>query len=850
MNCCAIPEATRRFVEVTHERYRQTVGQYFGGVCPAIFTDEPQTTCRGAFSAAAGLQELNLPWTDDFGTSFAAAYGTDPLDVLPEVFWELPDGRISVWRYRYHEHATERFASGFADVLGDWCARHGLPLTGHLHAEQNLTAQTGTLGEAMRQYRAFHIPGVDILCDGLEGEFNTVKQAQSVARQDGREGLISELYGVTNWTFDFAAHKRQGDWQAALGVLFRVQHLAMVSMKGEAKRDYPASIGYQSPWHEEYRVVEDHFARLGSVLARGEPVARVGVIHPIESFWLCYGPLDQTGEERSDRERRFAELTRWLLYGFSDFDFISEALLPERCSGPMEKGFPVGAMRYDVILVPHLRTLRATTLERLERFADTGGAVLFLGDIPTLVDALPSDRPARLAARCRCLPFDRQAVLRALAPYRDVEAIGANGVQTDRLLHQLRRDGDARTLFICNTQLYRMPLGKHYHFDVFEPAIRVTGEWQVTHLDTLTGQVEPCAVRYEGGRTVWPWEFLPHQSALFRLEPGRRERGNRRRMAHLRYRPVTPLEDPVPVTLAEPNVLLLDYAECRIGDGDWRAPEYILKLNAVVPEALGIPGWGPWKCPVQPWSDPTPAEPLAEVRLRLRFRTEVTVATPSLALEDAETTAVFLDGRRVVGQPTGFFTDRAIRTIPLSSLAPGEHVLELVMAFTRKTMLESVYLLGDFGVRVAGRHTCLTAPVRELAFGDIVRQGLPFYGGNLTYHCRFTASGEELAVSVPHFGGAMVKAVLDGDRELPIAFAPYRAELGRLHGEHRIDLVLYGNRGNCFGQLHHVYFGAIKDSWWGPNSWTPPGTAFVDAYQFDATGILAAPLLEVLSKVL
>ena len=57
---------------------------------------------------------------------------------------------------------------------------------------------------------------------------------------------MSELYGVTSWSFDFRRHKLQGDWQAALGITLRVPHLSWVSMKGEAKRDYPASINYQS----------------------------------------------------------------------------------------------------------------------------------------------------------------------------------------------------------------------------------------------------------------------------------------------------------------------------------------------------------------------------------------------------------------------------------------------------------------------------------------------------------------------------------------------------------------------------------------------------------------------------
>ncbi len=79
--------------------------------------------------------------------------------------------------------------------------------------------QTQSLGEAMRCYRDMDLPGMDQLCDGRE--FNTAKQVQSVVRQMGRKGMVSELYGVTGWNFTFEGHKGQGDWQAALGVTQR-----------------------------------------------------------------------------------------------------------------------------------------------------------------------------------------------------------------------------------------------------------------------------------------------------------------------------------------------------------------------------------------------------------------------------------------------------------------------------------------------------------------------------------------------------------------------------------------------------------------------------------------------------
>ncbi|MFQ9394973.1 MAG: hypothetical protein ACLR2E_14180 [Lachnospiraceae bacterium] len=116
--------------------------------------------------------------------------------------------------------------------------------------EGSLYEQTQAVGDAMRCYRAFGIPGIDMLCDFHE--YTTAKQTASIVHQNGAEGMLSELYSVTGWDYDFRGYKLQGDWQAALGVTVRVPHLAWMTMKGEAKRDYPASISYQSPWWRNF----------------------------------------------------------------------------------------------------------------------------------------------------------------------------------------------------------------------------------------------------------------------------------------------------------------------------------------------------------------------------------------------------------------------------------------------------------------------------------------------------------------------------------------------------------------------------------------------------------------------
>ena len=252
-------EAVKRFVEVTHEKYYENLGREFGKTIPAIFTDEPQFSHKQCLDFADERMDVTIPYTDDLEDTFKAAYGHSLLEHLPELFWELPGEAVSRIRYEYHDHIAERFADAFADTIGGWCREHGIALTGHMMEEPTLETQTAALGEAMRSYRSFEIPGIDMLCD--RRELSTAKQAESAVHQFGREGMTSELYGVTNWDFDFRGHKLQGDWQAALGVTVRVPHLTWTSMAGEAKRDYPASISYQSPWYKEYPLVEDYFCK-------------------------------------------------------------------------------------------------------------------------------------------------------------------------------------------------------------------------------------------------------------------------------------------------------------------------------------------------------------------------------------------------------------------------------------------------------------------------------------------------------------------------------------------------------------------------------------------------------------
>lgn len=828
------PAAIREFIRVTYERYAQTVGGDFGGVVPAIFTDEPQFSHKGDLAFAYEDRDVTLPWTGDLPETYQAAYGgEDLLHSLPELLWERPDGKVSAVRYHYHDHIAERFAAAFADQCGGWCSEHGLMLTGHMMEEPTLQSQTAALGDAMRSYRAFQLPGIDMLCD--RREFTTAKQAQSAARQFGRPGVISELYGVTNWDFDFRGHKLQGDWQAALGITVRVPHLSWVSMNGEAKRDYPATFGYQSPWYDQYPYIEDHFARVNTALTRGGAVCRIGVIHPVESCWLHWGPREATQSVRQQLDKNFMDLAGWLLNGQLDFDFISESLLPQQCQPSTIHGeaFPVGEMAYEVVLVPPVETLRATTLERLEIFRNAGGRVVFLGQAPTLCNAYPSDRGRKLWERSEGVPFDCIAIRSALADLRDLEIHNSSGDASEHLLYQLRQDGPDRWLFVAQGD---KPANQDIPMRNPLYRIRIRGAYSATLYDTLTGDIRPIDACVENGWTVLWRPIYEHDSLLLKLSasipqpsPVRQTRPDGKAIKEFVF------PHPVPVTLHEPNVLLLDMAEYALDDEPYRLVDEILRLDNTLRRRLGWPLRG--DAVAQPWVEPNTAT-THTLRLRYRFNSRIPLVGAELALENAANTSVTLNGLPA-GPLNGWYVDKCIGKVPLPAIVTGENCLELSLSYGKKIDVEACYLLGNFGVEVQGCRCTITEPVRELAFGDITRQALPFYGGNLTYHLEIDTAGNSLEIEASYYRSHLLGVKVDGKDAGVIAFSPYRLAVNGISpGKHRIDLTCFGTRVNTFGQLHQ---NDRHDQWWGPDSWRSDGSSWTWEYRFWKQGILKSP---------
>lgn len=820
-------KAIDKFIETTYEAYKNTVGRNFGKTVFSIFTDEPHMVQKRNLPFSKSLTDCVIPWTEELPKIYQNTYKADIVAKLPELFFETTDDKCKQTRYHYNNCTVQLFTDSFSGNIRSWCQKNGIRLTGHMIFEETLSFQNMYSGDLMRSYRNFDIPGMDLLFDEIN--MTTAKQVQSIVNQYGKPGAMSEEYGVTNYTFDFRDYKFQGDWQAALGINFRVPHLSHMTIAGECKRDFPPSIFYQAPWFKEYKLIEDYFARINVAMKDSSPVAKIGVIHPIESFWLNFGPNDLTGDIQEQMDDNFKKLNEWLLTGVMDFDYIDEALLPELYEETFE-GLKVGEMLYDAIVISDCMTLRSSTIEILESFIERNGKVIITGNAPRFIDALSNSNLQGFIEKCSMVIFEKNTLLNALADVRLIDIRKSNGKRIDKYIYRLRKTGEDLILFIAPVEKTRnKDISSYETIKLF-----IKGIYSPALYDPINGSCLEIDADYEDLNTVITRDMYDYDSLLLKLRPNKLET-LQKPVEVLQWQEIK-VDNEWEYSLSEPNVLLLDECEYAVDGAQYNEACEILRAETQIRSQLGFPQRT--DAVAQPYTEKHKIKS-HRIRLRFGFQTEVPLKKLELALENIENTSLSLDGSVLSRNITGWYVDEKIQKNSIPDLEPGRHTLEAEYSFDKYTSMEPMYLLGDFGLKTFGSKVCIVKKPEKLAWGQTVGQGLDFYGGNIVYRKKVEVRTGKLKIKVSKYRGALIKVFVDGIESGHIIFPPYTLTLtGLAKGEHTIEIILYGNRYNTFGALHQAddsFARANSVAWRGNNeNWSPQ-------YNFRAFGILKAP---------
>jgi len=344
------PEAVQAFIRLTHEVYHQRLSGYFGSTIIAMFTDEPDLLGRGHLE---GL----MPWTGGFLGEWLAQ-GADVKE-LPVLWFDAGAGTERV-RAGFHAAIRNRLSRTYYKALSDWCEAHGIGLTGHPAASNDI----GLLEH-------FHIPGQDVVWryigpegdKSLTGPHSTMGKCSSdAARHRGRRRNLNECFGVCGieggWSLTADDTKWYLDWLFIRGVNMISPHAFYYSIRGERRDERPPDVGPNNIWWSEYAQFARYIKRMSWLMTDSRNGAEVAVLAGADDLpWRIARPLYENQIE---------------------FNYLEEALLLDGSVALREGKLEIAGYRYKAVLIEEGWRLSAESRRMLQAYAEQGGLVVEL----------------------------------------------------------------------------------------------------------------------------------------------------------------------------------------------------------------------------------------------------------------------------------------------------------------------------------------------------------------------------------------------------------------------------------------------------------------------------------------
>ena len=359
-------DAVDDFIEKTHELYKKDLGKYFGSVIPGIFTDEPKWIGW-------------LPWSPKLPEFFKKNKGYDIGDALYMLLIGDSEKERKV-RFDYWDVLTQMLKKSFFDRISRWCEKNRISFTGHVSPEEEPDFGVVYLGDLMQHAKAFQIPGTDIITPRIgTDQFPVVsvgpKLISSVARQQGRERVLSECFALEEWDFTLERTKRIADYMMALGVNFINPHGFYYSIDGDRKKEACPSQFYQATYWQYYEDFSRYIARVCYMLTRLEYPAEFALLYPTSSLWKL---LPKDRERAKNLSDAFVFINHILVHSSRQFDFVDDIDFEK---AKIEEGkFSIGKVKYDALVVPPVVCPGPDLINKLKEFSDKGGRILFLGE--------------------------------------------------------------------------------------------------------------------------------------------------------------------------------------------------------------------------------------------------------------------------------------------------------------------------------------------------------------------------------------------------------------------------------------------------------------------------------------
>ena len=368
------PEATDRFIQITHQAYYDRFPAHFGTTIDSTFFDEP-TLYRAA----------GRTWTDKFNQKFTARHGFDPRPIYPALWYDIGQDTQAARNYLFG-FRTELYAAGFTKRIQDWCTAHGIAATGHQDQEEVLNP-VSVSGDLMKCFQYLQIPGIDKIGGDRPAE-RFYKVVSSAAYNWDKSLVMSETYGAMgdlSWEAIYTVAMEQ----YTKGINLLIPHAVWYD---DANVTFKPELSWRHPRYAE-RLPEfnTYLARLNVMLQNNAAhVADIAVLYPIATLQGSHhldGPLGNYKGGVAVPEADYVDVGEQLATDIGrDYTFLHPEVLDQKCGiedGHLLLPNRVHPARFSVLILPGHKTIHWSSLKKIQAFYDQGGKVIATGQLPS-----------------------------------------------------------------------------------------------------------------------------------------------------------------------------------------------------------------------------------------------------------------------------------------------------------------------------------------------------------------------------------------------------------------------------------------------------------------------------------
>ena len=295
-----MPEATARFLAVTHERYAAAIGGYFGSTVRAVFSDEA-SLARQHQPRKAGGGLWQLTWSDAMDQALGGNF-------LQRLAATNDLAHAPLWRDYWAAYARV-FHDAWITPIARWCEAHKLAASGHWLGEGTFGTQVAYNGSLRRLLASQGIPGIDEINTRTEPADCEALTLAAIAEFAGRERMV-EVYALGPASMSMATMRKMVDLCAACGVDRYIVAICPFDLRGSVfKREYCGVYGPQQPWFREgAKIYADYVSEAAERARAAKPL---GVPWPSdEELWAVAGPAPTKSEALKTMTQTFVAAAR------------------------------------------------------------------------------------------------------------------------------------------------------------------------------------------------------------------------------------------------------------------------------------------------------------------------------------------------------------------------------------------------------------------------------------------------------------------------------------------------------------------------------------------------------------